>query len=265
MVEMICRSLSPGEPVLFLLGSGPAGAVKVSVSFLGNESHFQSGEGAEATFALVGIDLTVEPGPVPLEIRIEGPGRKPEIINRDVEILARDFPSQKLRIAPEYVTPPRSVEERIRRESEIMGWIYEKITPEWLGDGAFVAPHSAEAWPNFGQRRVVNGVVNSIHTGVDLKVPYGDFIRSVNAGRVVLAANFYMPGGTVIVDHGLGIFSFYCHLSRILVRRGSLVGKGDIIGRCGSTGRSTGPHLHWSMRIRDSRVDPYALLGLPIR
>jgi murein DD-endopeptidase MepM/ murein hydrolase activator NlpD len=262
-VEMAYRSLAPGEPVLFVLKSGPA-AGRVSVSFLGTRVDIGPKDGNGVIQAFVGIDLAVEPGIYPLEVSVEAGDRRPETFRKDFEIIGREFPSQNLRIAPEFVTPPRNVQERIRRESEIMGWIYERVTPEWLGDGPFVPPHPAEAWPNFGQRRVVNGAVNSVHTGVDVRVPYGDFIRATNAGRVVLAANFYMPGGTVIIDHGLGIFSFYCHLSRILVRRGSLVGKGGIIGKCGSTGRSTGPHLHWSMRIGQSRVDPYAMLELPI-
>jgi murein DD-endopeptidase MepM/ murein hydrolase activator NlpD len=142
--------------------------------------------------------------------------------------------------------------------------IFSLPTPEWLGNGPFIAPHPVAPWPNFGQRRVVNGAVSSVHGGVDLPVPFGEPIHAANRGRVVLSSPLYFSGGTVIIDHGLGVFSYYCHLSKLLVRRGDVVEKGAVIGRCGSTGRSTGPHLHWTMRVGPSRVDPYAFLGLPI-
>ncbi len=262
-IGMACRSLRPGEPLLFTVETASPGD-RILISFLGTSVRIAPGDDGVSGPAFLGIDLAVEPGLYPLEITVQRGEGDREAIRRELLVLERDFPSQSLKIAPEYVTPPQAVRERIRRESEIMGWIYERSTSDWLGDGSFIAPHPARAWPNFGQRRLVNGKVNSVHSGVDVRVPYGEFIRSVNAGKVVLAANYYMPGGTVIIDHGRGVFSFYCHLSRILVRRGSLVGKGSIIGKCGSTGRSTGPHLHWSMRIHDSRVDPYAMLELPI-
>jgi murein DD-endopeptidase MepM/ murein hydrolase activator NlpD len=89
-------------------------------------------------------------------------------------------------------------------------------------------------------------------------------VRASNAGKVVLASHLYLSGKTVIIDHGQGVFSLYCHFSRILVKRGVTVKKGALIGKIGNTGRSTGPHLHWAFKIFDSRVDPYSLVCLPI-
>jgi len=80
----------------------------------------------------------------------------------------------------------------------------------------------------------------------------------------VLASNLYLSGETVIIDHGRGVFTFYCHFSKILVKRGDLVKRGQPIARVGNTGRSTGPHLHWAVRIRDVRVDPFSLVDLPL-
>ena len=92
----------------------------------------------------------------------------------------------------------------------------------------------------------------------------GDPVRASNAGRVVMASDLYYSGKTVIIDHGLGVFSLYCHFSKLLVKRTRMVAKGEAIGLIGSTGRSTGPHLHWGFRIFDSRIDPMSMTALPL-
>jgi len=122
-----------------------------------------------------------------------------------------------------------------------------------------------EAAPNFGQRRIYNKSYTSIHQGVDIAAPWGSPVRASNSGRVVLASSLYLSGRTVIIDHGQGVFSLYGHFSQILVKRGDLVKKGQVIARVGNTGRSTGPHVHWGVRILDSRVDPFSLVSLPLR
>ncbi len=258
-VEMDYAALEPGQPLLFVLKSPEAAAA--IIHFRGQTAVLRAGA---APLAFLGIDLDTKPGSYPLDVQFERAGGGIEAFHGEIAVRARKFPSLKLRVAQEFVTPPKAVEERIRRESEMVALVFSLTTPEWLGDGAFIAPHPVAPWPNFGQRRVTNGVVSSVHSGVDLPVPFGEPIKAANRGRVVLASPLYLSGGTVIIDHGLGVFSFYCHLSALLVRRGDIVAKGTAIGRCGSTGRSTGPHLHWSMRVGPSRVDPYAFLALPL-
>jgi hypothetical protein len=262
-VEMACRSLEPGQPLLFTLKSRDVSAV--ILHFLGKTAVMRADPSSgREPLAFVGIDLDVKPGSYPLDMQVEKADGSLERFHREVAVQGKTFPFQKLRISPEFVTPPKAALERIRRESEIVGLIFASVTPEWLGSGAFMAPHPAKPWPNFGQRRLTNDVLNSVHGGVDLPVPWGEPIRAVNRGRVALASPLYLSGGTVIIDHGLGVFSYYCHLSKIAVKRGEMIEKGAVLGNCGSTGRSTGPHLHWSMRMGDSRVDPYAMLELPV-
>jgi murein DD-endopeptidase MepM/ murein hydrolase activator NlpD len=261
-LEMACRSFEPGEPVLFVLKSREV--LAVSLHFLGKTFILKPDASGREPLAFLGIDLDVKPGTYPLDILAERKDGSLEGFHREIAVSGKTFPSQKMWVAREFVTPPRSEEERIKREAEIVGLVYSLSAPEWLGDGDFMAPHPAKAWPNFGQRRLMNNVLSSIHGGVDLQVPRGEPIRAVNRGRVVLASPLYLSGNSVIIDHGLGIFSFYGHLSRLLVKRGEMVQKGTVIGKCGSTGRSTGPHLHWSMRVSDSRVDPFAMLLLPV-
>jgi murein DD-endopeptidase MepM/ murein hydrolase activator NlpD len=87
-------------------------------------------------------------------------------------------------------------------------------------------------------------------------------VKASNAGKIALASDLYFAGKTVIIDHGLGVFSLYCHFSRFRIKRGDFVQKGNVIGEIGSTGRVTGPHLHWGIKIQGSRVDPFSLLSL---
>jgi hypothetical protein len=261
-VEMACRSLQPGEPVLFVLKSRDV--LAVSLRFMRKTVVLRPDASSREPLAFLGVDLDVKPGPYPLDILAEKRDGTLEDLHREVTISGKTFPSQKIWVGKEFVTPTKSAAERIRREAEIVGLVYALSAPEWLGDGGFMAPHPAKPWPNFGQRRLTNNVLSSVHGGVDLQVPWGEPIRAVNRGRVVLASPLYLSGYSVIIDHGLGIFSFYGHLSKLLVHRDDMVEKGAIIGKCGNTGRSTGPHLHWSMRVGDSRVDPFAMLAFPV-
>ena len=160
--------------------------------------------------------------------------------------------------------PPEEAE-RIEREAALVASVLSVVSPEWLGTGPFTTPlPEGEPFPNFGQRRLYNNDVASVHSGVDISAPAGTPARAANSGRVVLAANLYYSGNTVIIDHGLGVFTYYGHFSKILVKRGQPVKKGEVIAEVGSTGRSTGPHLHWSVRVLDSRVDPFSLAALPL-
>ncbi len=262
-VRMDYSSLQPGEPLLFIL-EGRSDVHAAVLRFLGKTVVMRPAKPGGDALAFMGIDLDVKPGEYPIDIQVEKTDGILEKAHRDIAILEKKFPSQKLWVKQEYATPPRSLTERIRRESEMVSLIFSLETPEWLGDGDFIAPNPAEHWPNFGQRRLTNNVLRTVHTGVDVEVPFGGPIKAVNAGRVVLASHLYLSGMTVIIDHGLGVFSFYGHLSKILIKPGERVAKGEVVGNCGTTGRSTGPHLHWSMRILDSRVDPYEMLSLPI-
>jgi murein DD-endopeptidase MepM/ murein hydrolase activator NlpD len=231
---------------------------------LGRTADLAPAAAGGSSIAFIGIDVQAMPGPARLIIKVVKADNVVETVEKELLIVERKFPSTKLTLKPEYVTPPASVRERIKREAELVALATSVVTPEWLGDGPFARPHDAPSWNNFGQRRLNNDVVQSLHTGLDLRVPMGEPIRASNAGLVALASDLYMGGKTVILDHGLGVFSSYGHLSELRVKRGEKVRKGQVVGLCGSTGRSTGPHLHWSFKILDARVDPDAMLRLPL-
>ena len=214
--------------------------------------------------ALIGIDLNQEPGTYALKLSlIFGDGRRAER-ERAITIKPKEFPVEKLWVEEKFVTPPPEVQERIARESELLKTVYEIFTPQWLGSGKFIVPTEGEVNSNFGKRRIFNNKPRSPHSGVDISSPLGTPVNASNSGRVVLATELYFAGQTVIIDHGLGVFSLYLHFSRIMTERGNFVEKGDVIGEVGATGRVTGPHLHWGVRILDCRVDPLALVRLEL-
>lgn len=115
----------------------------------------------------------------------------------------------------------------------------------------------------FGSQRILNGVAKNMHNGFDIAVPRGTPVYAMTDGIVRLTAdNFYYSGNNILLDHGQGVNSFYLHLQEILVQEGDFVKKGKIIGRVGTTGRSTGPHLHWGVQWNSKRVDPVRLLNM---
>jgi murein DD-endopeptidase MepM/ murein hydrolase activator NlpD len=262
VVRLVYRALQPGEPLLVFLESDRS-VRSASVTFLGETADLRPASGGRI-FAFLGIDVQTKPGPCVLTVEILRDGGAVETVRKELLVIDKKFPSTKLTLDPNFVTPPASLQARIKREAELVALAMSVVTPEWLGSGPFAVPHGAPSWSNFGQQRLNNNVLQSLHTGLDLRVPFGEPIRAANAGRVVLASDLYLGGKTVIIDHGLGVFSGYGHMSALEVRRGDAVKKGQTVGRCGTTGRSTGPHLHWSFKILGARVDPEAMLRLPL-
>jgi murein DD-endopeptidase MepM/ murein hydrolase activator NlpD len=131
-----------------------------------------------------------------------------------------------------------------------------------LWHGQFDAPVPGTATSSFGRLTITNGKPAGRHQGADFRAATGTPVKAPNAGRVVLAQDLYFAGNTVIIDHGLGVFSLLAHLSRIAVRPGEIVARGDVVGESGATGRVTGPHLHWAVRLGDISVDPIALISV---
>ncbi len=259
-VDFEATDLAPGGIIVARLTAAP-GVSRAALS-MGKETIRLGPAGSEdEPFGLLGLDLGLKPGPQTLKLVVSYADGRTETADAPVMVEPREFPLKKLTVPAKYVTPPKAVEDRIRQESELLAMIYAIATPRWLGEGAFVLPHEGRLAPNFGERRVYNNVPRSAHAGVDIAAPLGAPVRAANSGRVVLSRDLYFSGRTVILDHGLGLLTVYCHFSELRVKRGEDVKKGQVIGLAGSTGRSTGPHLHWSARVRQSRVDPVALVG----
>jgi len=209
---------------------------------------------------LLGIDLDTKPGTHAAELLLtmsDGSVERREIA---IKVAARKFPVTRLKVEPRYTQLSKTNLERTGRESKEVGEIYAKITTELVPDEVFIVPIPGGSGTNFGERRVFNGQARAPHSGADLRAATGTPVHATNRGRVVLAKNLFFTGNTVIVDHGLGIYSLYAHLSRLDVKLGVVVKNNQIVGLAGATGRVTGPHLHWAIRMQGARVDPFSLL-----
>jgi len=211
--------------------------------------------------SVIGIDLDVQPGDYSAEIRVTKNGAV-EKSTVTVNVKAVKFPVQHLQVAEQYVELSPENTERALREAKELEEIHNTITPEALWREPFVVPIPGGVGSSFGKRRVFNGESRNPHAGADLKATTGTPIRSTNRGRVVLAKGLFFTGNTVIVDHGLGIYTLYAHLSRMNVKEGEIVERAKVIGLAGATGRVTGPHLHWGAKVQNTRVDPFSLINL---
>ena len=260
-VNLDFRSIQPGEIVRVSV-EGKGVLRLAEVLFLGKTYIMGKGQGPDNWIAFLGLDLGIKSGTYTLEVSVLFNDGRHQNIRREIFVQDKEFPIKKLWVKQEYVTPPPDVMDRIRWESQLLDQIYNIFTLQWYGEGPFIMPSDGKVNPNFGERRIFNDEPRSPHSGVDISSPLGEPVRASNSGRVVLAKNLYFAGNTVIIDHGLGVFTSYLHFSKILAKKGDIVRKGDIIGEIGATGRVTGPHLHWGAKVSGSRIDPFSLLSL---
>lgn len=254
------RALQPGEVVLISLESSRP-LQQVTGAVFGKSFLFYPGRSRQVWQGLIGIDLDTKPGRYSLALQCTPLKGEPFEGSYALPVRDKKFPSRRLTVDEKYVTPPPEEEERIRRESRQVEQIFSSVTPRKIWQGSFTAPVEAPAGSSFGRRSILNGKPRSPHTGTDFSADAGTPIKAPGAGTVVLAAELYFSGNTVILDHGMGLYSLFAHLSRYSVQEGDAVKAGDTLGLVGSTGRATGPHLHWSIRLAATRVDPLSLIA----
>jgi murein DD-endopeptidase MepM/ murein hydrolase activator NlpD len=236
----------PGAPVLFKsrIFSGPA-------TWLGRRIEFRPDGDIFSAFA--GVSLNQAPGNYPL---IFGGGR--------VEVTVTDhaYPSSKITVPEKFVAPPEEIQAQIDAEVAIKQKVFKSSPPERFWQGPFVAPVNTRYTSSFGARRVYNGKTRSVHQGLDYSAEKGTQVTAANSGRIVIARAMYFEGGLIVIDHGESIFTLYMHLSEFLVKEGAAIDKGTPIAMSGSSGRVTGPHLHFGVRWQDLYLEPSTLLGL---
>ena len=211
--------------------------------------------------ALVGINVDAAPGSLPLTIRGRTGDGSTAMTRGSLAVVRHQFETRRLRVDPKMANPPESEVARIKEEARAMAEAFAIVTPQRYWHGSFDAPVPGTATSSFGRLTVTNGKPAGRHQGADFRAATGTPVKAPNAGRVVIARNLYFAGNTVIIDHGLGVFSLLAHLSSIAVEPGATVARGDLLGESGATGRVTGPHLHWAVRFGDMSVDPVALMS----
>lgn len=252
-VTRTARSIRPGELVMLTIRT-PAPVESVRVRAFDRDWPAFADE-ARAWQALIGVDLDVVPGTYAVSIDAGGERASTSLI-----VAPHRFPTRKLTVDPAFVTPPPEAQPRIAREAHELALVWQHSSEVRLWEGAFEAPVPDPANSAFGTRSVFNGQPRAPHGGADFLSGAGTPVKAPGGGRIVIADSRYYTGGTVVIDHGLGLFSLMAHLSAVDVKAGDVVKAGDPIGKVGATGRVTGPHLHWAVRANGARVDPLSLL-----
>jgi len=170
--------------------------------------------------------------------------------------------ARRITVDPKFVDPPADELERIESERKKVEGIFATPTRERYCSQPFVVPVPGTATSSFGRRSIINGAPRGQHTGTDFQAATGTPVVAPNRGKIALAADQYFPGNTIIIDHGLGVYSYLAHLSKFTVEEGAMVERGQRIALSGATGRVTGPHLHWTMRMGSARVDPLSVIAV---
>jgi len=210
---------------------------------------------------LVGIDVETAPGPKTLRLRGERSAGPPLEGTHAFEIAAKAVRTRRIRVNPKFVDPPAGALPRIVEETKLLNELFRRnasLERLWTLDA--VRPVEGVNVSGFGVRSVLNGKPRGPHAGLDLAAVTGTPVHAPTPGIVVYARPFYFSGNTVILDHGHGLISTMAHLSAIDVTEGQRVAKGELLGKVGATGRVTGPHLHWAVRLHGDRVDPLKLI-----
>jgi hypothetical protein len=241
-----------GVAVVALPASDHAPHVEFSgqkVMVVKHESHW---------YALVGLSLDTVPGGKMLDVNMPGSTD----IHVGFTVMPKAYAVQSLTIAnPEMVNPTPEQLERIDREQQHLA----KVTSGWRDIHkpglSFIWPVKGPETSTFGLKRVLNGEPKSPHSGIDIAAPTGTAVDAPADARVADVGNYYYCGKTLTLDMGQGLFSVYCHLSKIKVSPGQMVKRGQLVAKIGATGRTTGPNLHWTVRLNEVPVDPHVFLG----
>ncbi len=234
-----------------------------SIEVAWNNKKVPAGLVADRWTTILGVDLDAKPGKQTADVLFTMDDGRVDRREAVIEVEEKKYPTTELKVDDKYVELSKPDLARANREAKETQGIYATITKEMLWDEPFSVPIPGEnSGTNFGHRRIFNGQRRAPHAGADLRAKTGTPIHATNRGRVVLAKNLFFTGNTVILDHGLGVYSLYAHLSRIDVKRGDLVTNGELLGLAGATGRVTGPHLHWGMVVQGARVDPFSLVDV---
>jgi len=180
-----------------------------------------------------------------------------------LKVVDGNYEKEEIKVSSSKVNPKSlEVKNRISKEYKEAMKIYNTVSSQSYIKTKFIQPMKSKITSSFGKARVYNGSLKGYHSGTDYRAKIGTPVLAVNDAKVVLVKKRFYSGGTVLLDHGEGIYTCYFHMSKFNVTKGDIVKKGELLGLSGKSGRVTGPHLHFSARINGVQVDPLQLIAL---
>jgi murein DD-endopeptidase MepM/ murein hydrolase activator NlpD len=248
--------------ICLIRASGPASLKSIHGEFQGERFSISFNKETGTYEGLIGIDMNTSPATYEIKVFVTDGDNRVYSSALSLRVERVDFGTQVLSLPPSMVDLDAKTLERVHQETKKLEALFQASRNERLWRSVFIRPVEGEISTGFGLNRIINGQRRSQHTGVDLRAEKGTPVLASNHGVVVLVDELFFSGTSVILDHGWGLYSMYFHLSEALVKEGDFVRTGAMLGRVGSTGRSTGPHLHWGIRINGARVDPLSLLKI---
>jgi len=260
-VESFPKVARQGD-VCLVRTSGPASLKSIHGEFQGERFPIAFDNETGTYEGLIGIDISTSPATYEIKVIATDADNRFYSNTLSLRVEKVDFGFQALSLPPDMVDLDAKTLERVNQEARKLEALFQTSRNERLWKNVFIRPVEGEISTGFGLNRIINGQQRSPHTGVDLRAEKGTPVLASNHGVVVLVDELFFTGKSVLLDHGGGLYSMYFHLSEVFVKEGNLIRTGAILGRVGSTGRSTGPHLHWGIRINGARVDPLALLKI---
>ncbi|TFH27833.1 MAG: M23 family metallopeptidase [Myxococcales bacterium] len=208
----------------------------------------------------LGVDLDIDPGKHQV-----GYAMGAEEGTVSVLIAEREFPSETVTTESAPGDVDAATQTRVEREAAVLAalWNQASVPRHWVK--GFVQPAGGTLGSTFGVRRISTGAPRPQHAGQDIVAPVGGEVFAANAGKIVLAEELFLTGNTLVIDHGIGMYTLYAYLSRLDVSTGSIVQRAERVGAIGGTGLATEPHLHWAAVVGGVYVDPMMLPGMPLR
>jgi murein DD-endopeptidase MepM/ murein hydrolase activator NlpD len=254
--EVLPYKISPGDA--FILKVTDAKTPRPPAAYLNKHRFYFSSCGKACFIAIGAVGLQTKPGVYTINLKV---GKKKKNFKLFVKhtrfpTLSLTLPENKVFLSPEDLT-------RAKRESKKLQSICQ-IVSDRLWEGRFILPLENHTSTLFGTKRILNNKITSVHKGLDIKGKEGEEVKASNSGRVVLAEELFFGGKTIILDHGQGIYTIYMHLSGFNVKFGDIISKGDVVGFVGSSGRATGPHLHFGVKVMNINTNPVSFVKLDL-
>jgi murein DD-endopeptidase MepM/ murein hydrolase activator NlpD len=252
-VQLNPKTVNPGDAFIISINADSIPVVKFNNKFIPLRRLEK-----DKFIGIIATDIDTEPGNYPINIKSNN---EEKTIN--ISVKEHKFKVTYLTLPPQKVFPSKEDLIRAEKEAAILSDIFLKVNPP-LWEGNFTKPLNNDISTEFGVKRIMNKEKVSFHKGIDIRGKSGEKVHAINKGKVVLADNLFFGGNTVILDHGQGIYSIYMHLSKINVSKDEIVKQGQIVGLVGATGRATGPHLHFGVKIAGIDGNPVSLFNLPL-